>query len=44
MTLEEVELVYRIDKEGFLLDESNRYLMDKNNKLIRLNEEQMQFL
>lgn len=42
--LEHVELVYRVDKDGYLMDENCKYLMDRNESLIRLSEEQVEFL
>jgi hypothetical protein len=37
-------VIYYLDKEGRLLDSSNNYLLDKNNKEIQLDYKQLTIL
>ena len=42
--LERNEVVYKIDYDGYLLDEDNKYLLDENNRQIKLSSEQLLML
>jgi len=41
---DEVEVVYQIDENGFLMDEDGNYILDDKGETIKLNEEQIERL
>ena len=43
-TEEEEEIVYQLDENGFLMDESGHYILDEQGQMIKLNEEHIERL
>ena len=41
---EEVEVVYQIDENGFLMDEDGNYILDDQGEKIKLNDDQIERL
>ena len=42
--LDKKDLIYKVDSDGFLLDNENRYILDEMNRQIRLSTEHIQIL
>ena len=42
--LEKNQVVYKIDYDGYLLDQDNKYLLDEGGKQIKLSSEQISML
>lgn len=41
---DEDELVYKMDENGYLMDDKDNYILDQNGQMIKLNEEHISYL
>lgn len=41
---EEDELVYKMDENGYLMDDKDNYILNENGQMIKLDEDHISFL